>query len=79
VPVVTSTRPALSEIFGPAALTVDPRDAPAVASAIARLLRSDALRQELAGRGRDLAARYSWEETAALTRLALQAAAREGR
>jgi glycosyltransferase involved in cell wall biosynthesis len=78
VPVVVSRRPALSEIFGPAALTVEPRDAPEVARAVERILESPALRQDLVARGRALAARYSWEATAATTRLALQAAAGEG-
>src|SRR5688500_19787723 len=36
VPVVTSTRPSLGEIFGPAALLVDPSDDGAVSEAIAR-------------------------------------------
>jgi glycosyltransferase involved in cell wall biosynthesis len=79
VPVVTSTRPALSEIFGPAALTVEPRDPTAVAAAVSGILRSHILRQDLVDRGRALAARYSWEETALRTREALQAAARERR
>jgi glycosyltransferase involved in cell wall biosynthesis len=77
VPVVTSTRPALSEIFGPAALTVDPRDASAVAAAVGQVLRSPALREDLIARGHALASRYTWEEAARLTREALQAAARE--
>jgi glycosyltransferase involved in cell wall biosynthesis len=77
LPVVVGARPALSEIFGPAALTVEPREAPEVAAAIDRVLRSPALRRDLVDRGRALAARYSWQAAAAATRQALQAAAAE--
>jgi glycosyltransferase involved in cell wall biosynthesis len=76
VPVVTSTRPALGEVFGEAALLVDPRDAPAIAAALHVVLRDGALRARLVARGRDLAARHSWAACARLTRAALQAAAR---
>lgn len=78
VPVVIGNRPALSEIFGGAALAVEPRDAGAVAAAVDRVLRSDALRDDLVARGRLLAARHTWQETARLTRQALAAAAGEG-
>jgi glycosyltransferase involved in cell wall biosynthesis len=78
VPVVTSTRPALGEIFGGAALLVDPRDAPAAADALDRVLRDAALRADLVRRGLALAASHSWARCAALTRQALEAAASEG-
>ncbi|HEX6737127.1 MAG TPA: glycosyltransferase, partial [Vicinamibacteria bacterium] len=78
LPVVVGARPALSEIFGPAALTVEPRDAMAVAAAVDRILRSEDLRRDLVARGRALAAGYSWEAAAAATREALLAAAAEG-
>jgi glycosyltransferase involved in cell wall biosynthesis len=75
VPVVTSTRPALGEVFGDAALLVDPRDAPATAAAADGVLRDPALRADLVARGHALAARHSWATCARLTRDALQAAA----
>ena len=75
VPVVTSTTPALGEVFGEAALLVDPRDAPAVTHAVDRVLRDGGLRADLVARGRALAARHSWAACARLTRDALQAAA----
>lgn len=78
VPVVTSARPALGEVFGEAALLVDPRDAPAVAEALDRVLRDPALRDDLVARGRALARRHSWARCARLTRDALEAAAAEG-
>jgi glycosyltransferase involved in cell wall biosynthesis len=75
IPVVTSTRPALGEVFGEAALLVDPRDAPAVAAALDLVLRDGSLRADLVSRGHALAARHSWSACAQLTRAALVAAA----
>jgi glycosyltransferase involved in cell wall biosynthesis len=74
VPVVASSRPSLGEIFGEAALLVEPRDEPAVEAALERALLDPALRGDLIARGRRLAARYSWEDTARRTREALGAA-----
>lgn len=79
VPVVASTRPALGEIFGAAALGVDPRDEPGVEAALERVLTEPALRADLTARGHALAAGFSWTETARRTREALYAAARAGR
>jgi glycosyltransferase involved in cell wall biosynthesis len=75
VPVVLSSRPALGEIFGEAAVLVDPRDAAAVAGAIDAVLGRPELRADLVARGRELASRFRWSETAARTREALHAAA----
>jgi glycosyltransferase involved in cell wall biosynthesis len=75
VPAVTSTRPALGEVFGEAALLVDPRDPTAVAGALDRILRDADLRAGLVTRGRALAARHSWSRCAQLTRAALEEAA----
>jgi glycosyltransferase involved in cell wall biosynthesis len=79
VPVVVSARPSLGEIFGEAALVVEPRDEPAVETAIERALTDPAARADLIARGRGLAARYSWDETARRTREVLAGAARHGR
>jgi glycosyltransferase involved in cell wall biosynthesis len=76
IPVVTSQRPALSEIFGDAAVLVDPGDEDAVATAIGRVLDEDRLRADLVRRGYALAASYSWAETARRTRRTLLRAAR---
>jgi glycosyltransferase involved in cell wall biosynthesis len=76
VPVVTSTAPALGELFGDAALLVDPHDVPAIAGAVDRVLSRPELRARMAERGRALASRYSWAETARRTLDVLGAAAR---
>jgi glycosyltransferase involved in cell wall biosynthesis len=76
VPVIVADRPSLNEIFGAAALVVEPRDAIAVAAALERVLADASLRRDLVARGHDLAARHSWSRTAALTRDTLAAAAR---
>ncbi len=66
VPVVASDRPSLGEIFGDAALLVDPRDEHGDRRGPrSRAHGGRALRADLVARGRALAARYSWAETAA--------------
>jgi glycosyltransferase involved in cell wall biosynthesis len=76
VPVVASRAPALGEIFGEAALLVEPRDEQAVADAIERILGDPALRADLIRRGRALAGRFSWKESAQRTWQCLVSAAR---
>lgn len=79
VPLVVSDRPALSEVFGGAALTVSAQDVAGVAAGLESLLTSAALRAELVARGRTLAAAHTWDETARRTRaLLLEAAAGRG-
>ncbi len=76
VPLVVSTRPALGEVFGGAALLVAPRNEAEIAGALDRLLGDSVLRAGLVLRGLALAARHSWSRTAALSRQALAEAAR---
>ena len=76
VPVVTSTAPALGELFADAAVLVDPHDAPGIAAAIDRVLSEPGLRALLQERGRTLASRYSWADTARRTHDVLAAAVR---
>lgn len=59
VPVITSDRGALAETAGGAALTVDPGDDAAIAVAIGRIDRDDALCRALVERGRLRAAAFS--------------------
>jgi glycosyltransferase involved in cell wall biosynthesis len=69
-PVVTSTSSSLPEVVGDAGLTVNPRDADALAAAILRLLGDAELREELRSRGLRQVRRFSWRETAERTLLA---------
>ena len=61
--VVVSTAPACVEVAGDAGITVDPRDTPGWADAIARLARDPALRQQLGRSGRERAKRFSWQRS----------------
>ncbi|MBI3932144.1 MAG: glycosyltransferase family 4 protein [Acidobacteria bacterium] len=76
VPVIAADRPSLSEVFGSAALLVDPRDVTGIAAAVDRVLADPALRADLVARGEALAARHSWGDAAARTRAAFEDAAR---
>ena len=69
-PVVASTAGALPETLGDAALLVASDDVAALAAAIGRVLGDGALAAELRARGLARAARYTWAETARLTRAA---------
>jgi len=64
-PVVSSDRSSLPEICGEAALMASPEDPGAWLRHLTALAGSSALREDLRGRGRIQAARYSWDETAA--------------
>jgi glycosyltransferase involved in cell wall biosynthesis len=75
VPLVVSRAPALGEIFGEAALLVDPHDETAVARAVSRLISDATLRDRLALAGRTLATRHSWAEAARSTLHVLRRAA----
>lgn len=66
-PVVTSNVSALAEIAADGAVTVDPRDAGAIATAVIALLTDPARRDAIIERGRLRAAEFSWEATAAKT------------
>jgi glycosyltransferase involved in cell wall biosynthesis len=71
VPLLVSDRPALAEIFGGAALMVDPTDASKVAEAVHQILVDGRSAPRLRERGLALASRHSWTETARLTRQSL--------
>jgi glycosyltransferase involved in cell wall biosynthesis len=78
VPVVAGRRPALDELFAPGALLVEPGNEEEVAAAIHSILSEGRVRAGLIRRGFEVAARFSWAETARSTRRAL-ARARGGR
>jgi glycosyltransferase involved in cell wall biosynthesis len=74
LPVITSRRPATGELFGEAALLAEPDDAAEIARRLQEVLGDARLREELLQKGPALAARFSWERTAAQTRAVLQEA-----
>ncbi len=65
VPTIASDRSSLPEVVGDAGLLVPPDDPGALAAAIARLLDDPALAHDLAHRGRERAARFTWQRAAA--------------
>lgn len=66
-PVVASSRSAMPEVLGDAALLVDPRSPDDLAAAIGRVLGDAALRQRLREAGLRRAAAFSWDEAARAT------------
>jgi glycosyltransferase involved in cell wall biosynthesis len=67
VPVACSNASSLPEVAGDAALLFDPREEPAIASALQRLLDDPALAASLRARGLAQAQEFTWERTARLT------------
>lgn len=63
VPVLASTRGALPEVCGGAALLVDPFETDAMAQALEALIRDEALRARLVEAGRGRAAEFPWSRT----------------
>ena len=63
-PVLTSNVSSLPEVVGDAALLIDPYDPVAIADGLRRILSDDSMRARLISRGRERAARFSWEESA---------------
>jgi glycosyltransferase involved in cell wall biosynthesis len=61
IPVVTSTRSALPEVAGGAALLVDPEDTDALSAALARLAYDETLREDLIRLGLDRSKQFTWE------------------
>lgn len=66
-PVICANVASLPEVAGDAALTVDPRNSFAIASAMDRLLSDTALRFELKTAGLARARQFSWEKTGQAT------------
>jgi glycosyltransferase involved in cell wall biosynthesis len=64
LPVACSNAQSLREVAGDAALLFDPTSVDAIADAIARLLADDALRADIAERGRRHAQKFSWSRAA---------------
>ena len=66
-PVICSNSSSLPEVGGDAVVTVDPRDAIALAAALARVLDDPRLRGDLSAKGLVQAGRFSWGDTARRT------------
>jgi glycosyltransferase involved in cell wall biosynthesis len=66
-PVICSRRPPMSYLFHGAAAFVDPMDVASIAAAIQEVISNEQVHEELAERGRHIAARYTWENTARAT------------
>jgi glycosyltransferase involved in cell wall biosynthesis len=75
-PVMTANNSSLPEIAGDAALLVDPTDIDAIADAMLRLSRDEALRQRLIEAGYQNVKRFSWEKAARETLAVLEEAVR---
>jgi glycosyltransferase involved in cell wall biosynthesis len=79
VPVACSNTSSLPEVAGDAALLFDPEDAAAIRSAVVRLLDDGELAGELARRGRERAATFSWARSARATVASYERALADGR
>jgi glycosyltransferase involved in cell wall biosynthesis len=66
-PVVASNTSSIPEVAGDAAVLVDPTDEEAIADGLRRVLTDPAFADDLRRRGRERAARYTWEATARAT------------
>lgn len=67
VPVTCSETSSLPEVGGDAALYFDPQQVPSIVETVRELLSDGALQVELARRGRQRAAQFSWDRVAAET------------
>lgn len=63
-PVLTSSVSSLPEVFGDAALMVNPENVFEIARGICQILTETALRETLVSRGHELVRKYSWERSA---------------
>jgi glycosyltransferase involved in cell wall biosynthesis len=61
LPVVTSKTSALPEVAGDATLLIDPLDCDALADALRRVATDEAMRADMALKGRKRAGLYSWK------------------
>jgi glycosyltransferase involved in cell wall biosynthesis len=67
IPVITSSRSALPEVAGDAALLVDPERTEELAGSLAVLIQNEDLRRDLIARGHARAALFSWEKAVSET------------
>lgn len=79
IPVVLADVAVSREIYGEAAVRVDPARPEQVASALGLLLDNGERRRELVARGRQVASRYRWADAARQVLASLEEVARAGR
>jgi glycosyltransferase involved in cell wall biosynthesis len=65
-PVVTSRGTSTEEIGGDAVVLIDPTDPGTIAAGLARVLDDESFAADLGARGKERAAHYTWDRTAAL-------------
>lgn len=78
VPVVASTASSLPEVVGDAGLLVPARDSHALATEVGRVLDDPDLARDLGARGRERAARFTWERAAAQMATVFEEALEDG-
>ncbi|HZL54840.1 MAG TPA: glycosyltransferase family 1 protein, partial [Solirubrobacteraceae bacterium] len=66
-PVIAANRSSIPEVARGAAVLVDPDDIDALREAMRRVADDETLRDELIGRGAEVVAGFSWDETARAT------------
>lgn len=76
-PVIVGNKTSLPEVVGDAALTVDPFDVEAIASAMKSVIDNPALREGLSVKGQTRAQAFDWRETARKTLAIYQEVAQE--
>jgi glycosyltransferase involved in cell wall biosynthesis len=64
VPLLASNTSSLPEIVGEGGLLIDPKNTPAMADAMQRLVEDKRLRKRLIARGRENLTRFDWRKTA---------------
>jgi glycosyltransferase involved in cell wall biosynthesis len=64
VPVITSNVSSMPEVAGAGGVLIDPRSVNEITAALERLLTSETQRKELRRKGRELASRFTWKNSA---------------
>jgi glycosyltransferase involved in cell wall biosynthesis len=64
IPVITSNISSMPEVAGDGGLLIDPHSASELAWALDRLLTSATMREDLGRKGKELAGRYTWKNSA---------------
>lgn len=77
-PVICSRTSSLPEVAGEGAVLIDPQDVRALADGVEAVLDQPELRRRLVDAGRVNIARFSWVDSAALARAALESVAQRG-